>query len=77
MAAPIRFTAEWQGFPHTILVPHPLVEQEAGGSLTPEEAEAHVHQNLGRYMAAAHQAAARQVIPAERMVTIEEADLGA
>lgn len=49
----IRFTAHWGGLDRYVFIPDPYVSDDAGHSVTREEAIAYVREHLERYRAEA------------------------
>lgn len=70
----VSFSAEWDGFPHTIFILDEAIEQAAGRALDRDAAAAYVHQHMDRFLAMAKRVAATASIPAARIVTIDEID---
>jgi len=68
----VSFSAEWDGFPRTILILNEAIEQAAGHPLDRDAAAAYVHQHIDRFLAIAKRVSAAAPIPAARIVTIDE-----
>ncbi len=68
----VSFSAEWDGFPHTIFIVDEAIEQAAGERLDRDAAAAYVHQHIDRFLAIAKRVSAAAPIPAARIVTIDE-----
>ena len=70
----VRFFAEWDGFPRTVLILDEAIEQAAGRPLDRDAAAAYVQQHMDRFLAVAKQVSAAAPIPAARIVTIDEVE---
>jgi hypothetical protein len=68
----VSFSAEWDGFPHTIFILDEAIEKAAGRRLDRDAAAAYVHQHIDRFLAVAKRVSAAAPIPAARVVTIDE-----
>jgi hypothetical protein len=68
----VSFSAEWDGFLHTVFILDEAIEQAAGHALDRDAAAAYVHQHMDRFLAIAKRVSAAAPIPAARVVTIDE-----